>query len=778
MENVGFINSLKIRTKLGISCMVLAVIPFLAVCLIAVFYFQNDKEKDIGIQIASNLDSKARYAETYFLDLKAWGEAIGMINSSTRELLTDLFQYHTQDHIMRASTIENKFGDIQQSMKADVRRIVLIMNAKKKDGEIVGEIVFSAKKEAEEEKPKEETFELKKRLSNGLQLRGKGGQLLSRLWSRAREKKISVVHAFETFEGDYSFYITVPILVAKGFFHSVPNADRSDSYEDDSEEVKEIESDIMGMVVLQIDPLSLSKSIRDYFGMGEIFLVRRNSQGDGVLLSRVEYLKSEGEVLEPGQMLPEYAKRVFETADLITIESHLMAKNDLDEIDGLSLSLVADIDRGKVFAPISNLQRLFWILGIIGFVIIGAAVFFIARTFSDPLKKLSSALNEIRESGDFSLRPEAKSQDEIGQTVNSVNELLNSLQSAIGDIDQVMGGVAQGDMKRQVTVELKGNLDNLKRSINTSIDMLGSTISDVVIASRQVQSGVGEISTSAGSLANGTASQAASLEEVSSTMNEIGTQIKDNSENAIKAQQLTLETLDVVQQGNKQMGNMQISMQKINETSTNVSKVGTVIDKIASQTNLLALNAAVEAARAGKYGKGFAVVADEVRSLASRSTEAARDTTELIENAIKEVENGVSNSDQTAEILADIVIKVETINDLVGGIAAVSKEQNTGIEEINNGLTQINDVVQQNSAISEETASAATQLSSLTLHLQEIIQKFHLRERRLESDMVSDERMEYAPSEQLMDSNGQSTKQLSHQPDDEKEFVSVMTIED
>ena len=227
-----------------------------------------------------------------------------------------------------------------------------------------------------------------------------------------------------------------------------------------------------------------------------------------------------------------------------------------------------------------------------------------------------------------------------------------------------------------------------------------------------VAAGSRELTRSAQTLSTGATEQAASIEEISSSLSEVGAQTKTNSENAEQAKTLSNETRDIVQQGNKQMEVMVDSMNKINETSAEVTKVIKVIDEIAFQTNLLALNAAVEAARAGKYGKGFAVVAEEVRALAGRSAEAAKDTTELIDKSIKGVEEGVKNADETATILSGIVTSMEKMNDLVSEIASSSIEQNTSIGEVNTSLNQVNTVVQQNASISEENASASDELKS------------------------------------------------------------------
>ena len=314
-------------------------------------------------------------------------------------------------------------------------------------------------------------------------------------------------------------------------------------------------------------------------------------------------------------------------------------------------------------------------------------------------------------------------------------KMANSLKAAIMSIQGTMNSISQGDFTTKMDDDgMVGELALIKDSVNNSIDMLSSTINQVIVSSEQVGEGSGQLSSSSQALASGTTEQAASLEEVSSSMSEVGSKSKTNSENAKQASQLSNQTLEVVSRGNKQMEEMLSSMDKISSSSAEISKIIKVIDEIAFQTNLLALNAAVEAARAGKYGKGFAVVAEEVRNLAARSAEAAKNTTELIENSAKEVELGVSNSGKTADILNEIIDSISKVNDLAGEIAAASEEQNASTEEMNKALIQVNNVVQQNSSISEEAASASEELNGQAIELQNLMNRFKIKKSSLTDD--------------------------------------------
>ncbi len=329
-------------------------------------------------------------------------------------------------------------------------------------------------------------------------------------------------------------------------------------------------------------------------------------------------------------------------------------------------------------------------------------------------------------------RMNQKFQNQLERTVEKIGMDEKRKVQTLDDTNDVLSALAQGDLTKRITSDFTG-FEQLKSTINNTLDMLEEIVSRVTTISGHVTSGARELSRGSQNLANGTAQQAASLEEISSAMSEIGAQAKINNEKSIEAQALSTQTTKGVSNGNRQMQLMTKSMENISNTSSEVSKVIKVIDEIAFQTNLLALNAAVEAARAGKYGKGFAVVAEEVRSLAGRSANAAKDTTQLIENSIKEVASGVENASKTAEVLGGIVGDIDKVNDFIGEISAASQEQVSGVTEINTSLTSVNDIVQQNSSISEESASASSELSSQATELQNMVRIFKLTDHSLES---------------------------------------------
>jgi methyl-accepting chemotaxis protein len=246
-------------------------------------------------------------------------------------------------------------------------------------------------------------------------------------------------------------------------------------------------------------------------------------------------------------------------------------------------------------------------------------------------------------------------------------------------------------------------------------------------AANQVSSGSVQIADGAQLLAQGATEQSATVQELSASVTEVNSKTKANASLADDAKKLGEDIKLNAERGNSQMEQMIKAVGEISDSSTAISKVIKIIDDIAFQTNILALNAAVEAARAGQHGKGFAVVADEVRSLAAKSAEAAKNTSELIATSIEKSEQGAVISKETAESLNHIVEGIMQSSELVTKIAQSSNEQSTEISQIGHAIDQVSQVVQQNSATAEESAAASEEMSGQATMLQQLISQFKLK---------------------------------------------------
>jgi hypothetical protein len=224
-------------------------------------------------------------------------------------------------------------------------------------------------------------------------------------------------------------------------------------------------------------------------------------------------------------------------------------------------------------------------------------------------------------------------------------------------------------------------------------------------------------------LAEGASSQAAAIEESSSSLEEMSAMTSGNADHANQAKNLMAETRAIVTRVNDHMNNMAEAIRKVTKTSEETGKIIKTIDEIAFQTNLLALNAAVEAARAGEAGAGFAVVAGEVRNLAHRSAEAAKNTATLIENTIVVVKESRDLTELTQTAFKDNVEIAGKVEDLVKEIAAASAEQAQGIHQINKAVIDLDRLTQQNASTAEESASAAEEMNAHSAQMKGIVQR-------------------------------------------------------
>jgi|GEM_PF-337697 len=250
---------------------------------------------------------------------------------------------------------------------------------------------------------------------------------------------------------------------------------------------------------------------------------------------------------------------------------------------------------------------------------------------------------------------------------------------------------------------------------------LGDIAGSLGAGSEQVASASSQVSSSSQSVAQGATEQAAALEETTSALTEMSSMTKKNAETAQQARDLAQDALKAAQEGNTCMQRMGNAISEIEKSASETAKIVKVIDEIAFQTNLLALNAAVEAARAGEAGKGFAVVAEEVRNLAMRSAEAARNTTDLIDQSVSRAQAGVTLAEEVGKSLGLINDVSTKVNALVSEIAAASNEQARGIEQVSAAVNQMDQVTQSNAAAAEESASASEELSSQAVEMNNIV---------------------------------------------------------
>ena len=311
--------------------------------------------------------------------------------------------------------------------------------------------------------------------------------------------------------------------------------------------------------------------------------------------------------------------------------------------------------------------------------------------------------------------------DEIGVMQERFRQLVDAHQHHA----ELIRCVSAGDLS--VDVPLLSEKDVVGLSLQKMADNLNRMFGEIKKATNLVSVGAKQIADGAQSLSESSVEQAAAMGRLSLSVEEIAAKTTSNAQMAERASSLASTIMHNAEKGSGRMDDMMAAVGDINHASHNISKVIKAIDDIAFQTNILALNAAVEAARAGQHGKGFAVVADEVRSLAAKSAEAARETSDLIQDSMEKAEMGARIAEETAASLAEIVTGVQESASIVEEIAISSEEQSSRITQINKGIEQVSMAVQQNSATAQESAAASEEMSGQSSLLEELVLQFKLR---------------------------------------------------
>lgn len=353
---------------------------------------------------------------------------------------------------------------------------------------------------------------------------------------------------------------------------------------------------------------------------------------------------------------------------------------------------------------------------------------YLTKAIKKPLRELEDAAEKIV-GGDFDVEITYKSRDEMGALADTFRDMTKILGDVIADASRLLSEMANGnfDVRTRAEEQYVGSLQTLLTSIRKLNRDLSSTLGQINQSADQVAAGSNQVSIGAQALSQGATEQAAAVEELATTIAGISNQVKDTAENALEARKQSNVAGDEVEECNEQMRDMMNAMEEITRTSDEIGKIIKTIEDIAFQTNILALNAAVEASRAGIAGKGFAVVADEVRNLAGKSSEASKNTAELIESSIKAVARGTKIADSTAQSLIKVVEGVRMASDKVDQIADAAEEQASAVEQVTLGVDQISSVVQTNSATAEESAAASQELSEQADMLKQLVARFILR---------------------------------------------------
>ena len=444
-------------------------------------------------------------------------------------------------------------------------------------------------------------------------------------------------------------------------------------------------------------------------------------------INPIEMAKSDSSYEEFGELVSTMIKGENGTSmfHMPDGKNYIVGYSKVDGIEGWSVGIAMQVI--EVNDSILSMCKTCLFVTAILLIIEIAFSLVISTNIAYPIRQAADVLNEISE-GNLSVDTDVKVKaDDTGLLISGVKTTANQLNSCIGEISDVLSEITKGNLACKITKEYNGDFVKIKESLELILDSLNSTFKKASDAADNLLEGAKQVEQASQALATASTEQASAVIQITQSIEEIAKSTAENTKDVIRVNDLTQTAKVEADCGNEQMTKMIEAMNDISLSSQSIAKIMKVIDDISFQTNILALNASVEAARAGVHGKGFAVVAEEVRSLAGKSSEAASEIAEMIDDTINKINSGTNIVSVTADELQKIVGAIDEIAQVMDHIASMSKDTAVSVDQVNTGIEQISSVVQTNSATSEECAASSVELSDQADELRGQIHFYNLR---------------------------------------------------
>lgn len=419
----------------------------------------------------------------------------------------------------------------------------------------------------------------------------------------------------------------------------------------------------------------------------------------------------------------------YKNINSVSISSHSKneetIKQTLSQLQQDFISQSDNLEKDSVKKTNRNIfiQDILFVLIVISSIFIS---FKMAVGITKPVNNLAKGMEHMA-NGNFDVELNDDFKDELGILSKQLSNTINNIKDYIYDIRYTLNEISNGNISVEIEREYIGEFTEIKTALNKITDYLNNIIIKIQECCSQVYSGTASLSQNAHMLSSNAAEQSQAIESFHKSINRVAYLTEQDGKNAAEVKEISIKSQDVVIYSDEQMQKMLTAMADINSSSQEIANIIKIIDDIAFQTNILALNAAVEAARAGTAGKGFAVVADEVRNLASKSAQAVKNTSGMIDQALNAVKNGKEIADKTANSLHGMRENVESITQLLENIDKSTIEQGKEFSNMIYLLDNITNLIQNNNAASKENSEASEELVEQAHLLNELVKDFKVK---------------------------------------------------
>ena len=341
-----------------------------------------------------------------------------------------------------------------------------------------------------------------------------------------------------------------------------------------------------------------------------------------------------------------------------------------------------------------------------------------------PVVKVSDQIQELAR-GHFEDHLDLPEDDsEVGTMVRAIHFMNDNFTKMVTEISRILGEMGEGNYQVAPTEEYVGDFIQIKESMEKIIADTRNTLSTIRNTANDIGSGSEQLAQAATDLAEGCTRQAGQISDSSQIINNMTKSIEEKAETAKQTAEISKEAAHTVEEGNQKMQELKAAISDISKCSEEIRSIIQVIEDIASQTNLLSLNASIEAARAGEAGRGFAVVAEQVKNLAEQSTQAAGETTKLIETTITAVEKGIAIAEDTESNMEQVMVNTQSAATRMIEMAQTLQTEAVNMKQIDERISQMTEIVDSNSASSEETAAVSEEQSALVQTMVHMMDQF------------------------------------------------------